>query len=739
MLKKIPVKGILVGWAVLFCGSTAFADANWTGDIEEGFQAILQPTSQALFQQYLATPNSMVLQGNVGYEGADSLYNLDWLDLGGSSNNRADLGIEYQKNLTVDVNFLQYQHLYTNNGSSIFAETEPNLFLVPTALQIADQANTAQIYNNLVKQYMTSGIPVTVGLQDSILSGTAHYQISPDLELVLGSSQKWRSGNRPLGITLGGFSDFVQVPQQLDETTTEGNASLEYDSKNLAVRGGWDISVYNNSLPSLVVANPDVYSESPGASEYGQYSTAPSNMANRATLSLESDFIPKTRLAGDLSLGWWTQNQDFIPYTSNATVVTGTGAPANLVSSLPALSLDAMEKTLAQNYVVTSRPTDDLVVSARYKDYELINDNPVINFPGYVNYDSSWSATPEENSHFGYADQQLVGKATWTALKGLDVNGGYTSDWVNTTDSSVEDDVGNTQEQTWKGGLELKPVREVDLSCNLSSAHRVANQSEDLLYAALDGSLPGLRTYDVADRYTYDVTSKATLTPFSNLWFACAWTNGREKFEPGFQSLTADTAYTASAAIQAGLIEDDHDYWTGTITWQPWDSFELSGTVDQQVYNTTQNGFTSGAALAQAVTTLWTLNSQETNTYLAFDADLDVSQKIQVNAGYTLSYSQGILGFVEGSADTLPGASSLPTVTTRMEDWKLGLTYRLDDTWSLRGNYVLEIYTENNFQTDELTTVENNPTTGAFTGLFLGGQNLPYTAQIMTIMVTAKL
>lgn len=739
MSKKMTLMEILVGMAVAFCSSMAFGDTGWTGDIQQGFQANLQPTSQALFQQYLAKPDGLIFNGKVEYEGDDSLYNLNWLDLG-QNNKKADLGIEYQKDLTVDVNFLQYQHLYTDNGRSIFAETEPDLFLVPTALQMADQASTtAQIYNNLVKQYMTSGAPVTAGLYDSVLSGTAHYQISPDMDLELGANQKWRSGNRPLAITLGGFSDFAQIPQQLDETTTEGTASLEYDSKNLAVRGVYEISMFNNSLPSLVVANPDVYSEYPGASEFCQYSVAPSNMNNHVTLSLESDFLPQTRLAGDLSLGWWTQNQGFIPYTSNATVLTGTGAPANLASSLPQASLNAMEKTLAQNYVVTSRPTDDLVVSARYKDYELVNDNPVINFPGYVNYDSSWSATPEENSHFGYADQQLVGKATWTALNGLDVNGGYTSDWVNTTDSSVEDDVGSTQEQTWKGGLELKPVHEINLKCEVTTAHRVANQSDDLLYAALDGSLPGLRTYDVADRYTYDVTSKATLTPFQNLWFACAWTNGREKFEPGFQSLTADTAYTAATNIQSGLIEDDHDYWTGTATWQPFESLELSGTVDQQVYNSTQNGFTSGAALAQAVTTLWTLNSQETNTYLAFDADLDVSQKVRVDAGYSLSYSQGILGFAEGSADTLPGASNLPTVTTRMEDWKLAVTYRFDDTWSLRGNYVLEIYTENNFQTDELATVENNPTTGGFTGIFLGGENAPYSAQLMSIVLAARI
>jgi hypothetical protein len=740
MLKKNPVRGIVVGVALVFCGSTAFADEGWKGDFDLGSQFNLQTTNQALFQQYLAKPDSMVLDGNVEYEGTDQLYNLQWLDLGGGNNNRADLSLEYQKNLTVDVNFLQYQHLYTNTAQSIFTETAPNLFRLPYNLQMADQgASTAAEYQNLVNQYMNAGAPITVGLQDSNLSGSAHYQFSPDLELVVGASQKWRSGDRPLGITLGGFSDVVQVAQQLDETTTQGNASLEYDSKNLAVRGIYDISVFNNDLPSLVVANPLVYSEAAGSPTFAQYSTAPSNMSNHFTLSAETDVIPKTRLAGDFSLGWWTQNQAFIPYTDNPFITVGTGGPAaNQVSSLPAASLNGSEMTLAQNYVITSRPTDNLVVSARYKGYDLTNNDPVINLPGFVLYDTSWSAGALENSHFGYTDQRVEGKATWTLLKGVDVNGGYSSDWTDTTDSSVEEDVGDTCEQVWKGGLELKPVREVDLKCDVSSSDRVASQSDDLLYAALDGTLPGLRTFDVADRTSYDVATKATLTPFQSFWFAFAWTTGKENFQPGFQSLTTDSAYTASAAIQAGLIEDDHDYLTFSAHWQPLDGLELSGDVDKQVYNSTQNGFTSGAALAQAVTTLWTLNSQETCTYIAFDGDFDVSQKIQVHLGWSGNYSQGILGFVEGSADTVPGASSLPTVMTRMEDWKLGVTYRVNDTWSLRANYILEVYNESNFQTDDITTVENS-STGAFSALFLGGQNLPYRAQIMTVTATAKL
>ena len=69
----------------------------------------------------------------------------------GGFNRKASLDLEYQNDLTVDVNFQQYQHLYTNTGETICSNPSPNLYLLPQALQLENQGQSSQQeYQNLL-------------------------------------------------------------------------------------------------------------------------------------------------------------------------------------------------------------------------------------------------------------------------------------------------------------------------------------------------------------------------------------------------------------------------------------------------------------------------------------------------------------------------------------------------------------------------------------------------------------
>ena len=222
----------------------------------------------------------------------------------------------------------------------------------------------------------------------------------------------------------------------------------------------------------------------PGTSSVEEASLAPSNLANTFKLSGLLDINNETRANADFSLGYETQSQQFLPYAANTAIPFPAGPPGTSLANTNSLAyqnLNGCVQILTQNYVLTSRPTKDLVITLRYKDYEQADMTAQLDFPGYVDKDTSWSPTVIPNNNYGSVDQQASAKATYTLMKGLQLNGGYDCDWQNYQDREVS----ATTEQTAKGGLDLKPLRGLDVSGDYTYADRVASNSawaEDLAF-----------------------------------------------------------------------------------------------------------------------------------------------------------------------------------------------------------------------------------------------------------------
>ncbi len=752
MKKQIPVREILLGMVLAVFGTAVFAEDGWKGEFNQGFQTNIQPTSQIKFQEFVPRPDGPVLDGSLGYEGSNLLLNLGWVDQGGA-NREAKLSLEVEKNFSAEVNFSQNPHLYSNDARTIYTETLPSLWVVPDPLQMANQglsASSTVVYNNVSAFSNNYSMPVTVKLQDSTLGAKTRFQVNPEVEILVDVTQKWRSGYRPLGTGLSNTStNIVQLPEHLDQTTTQADVSAEYAGKNFAFRGGYNLSLFDNRLPWMIWDNPvnyfDYATTTTTPSRLGRYGTAPDNMANRFSFSAETDVIPNVRLAGDIAYGIWSQNQPFLPYTINSGVTVG-AAPSAAVpppldatktGSLPDYSLNGVENIFTQNYVATARPFDNLVVSARFRDQELLNNTPNLTFPGFVVLDQSWKGITITNSHLGYVDQRVEANARWQPVKQIALSGGGGLNWMNHTGREVE----ASREDIAKAGAELSPLEGVKFNGDYVWSHRVASKSEYLgdywdPIAGRYAELPGLRRLDVGDRLRQDLTVKGTLTPLKTLFFSCAWTSGKDNFEPGTEDLTGGVVGNINQ--QYGLTNDDHDYLTFSSHWEPIDGLELNGYVDQQIFNDTiVDNSTGNQAVRQIEANNRVYNTSETCTALAFDGSYAITDSFSVNGGWTLTWSNGINDVVDSASVT--AVTDVPNTQYRMEDYSLGITYKINDTWSVRGTYLVEFYDEQDFATDGLQNVEKVPATGAYTGLFLGIQNKPYIAQLMGISVMARL
>ena len=79
------------------------------------------------------------------------------------------------------------------------------------------------------------------------------------------------------------------------------------------------------------------------------------------------------RLLVSINAGWLRQNDPFVPYTTNAILLAGTGP-------LPASSLHGEKQTLAMNYKLIQSLGKKFEIKAGYRQYDYNNDTPVLSF-----------------------------------------------------------------------------------------------------------------------------------------------------------------------------------------------------------------------------------------------------------------------------------------------------------------------------------------------------------------------
>jgi hypothetical protein len=115
----------------------------------------------------------------------------------------------------------------------------------------------------------------------------------------------------------------------------------------------------------------------------------PDNSAYLAAVGTTLKLAAHTRITADVNLGRLSQNDQFFPYLTNTAVVTPVLAAQT--SSLPVQSLNGKINTTAVVLAVSSRPTEPLHLSLRYRLYDLDNQTPRITFPGYGSWDRTWS------------------------------------------------------------------------------------------------------------------------------------------------------------------------------------------------------------------------------------------------------------------------------------------------------------------------------------------------------------
>jgi hypothetical protein len=514
--------------------------------------------------------------------------------------------------LTVDYN--QIVHNMGNDAHVIQTEIGQGLWAIADPLQQTIQTTVDTTSNRSVDFYDKLLAPVfaaagTVDISTMRKRTGATFDLSKSLPFKLSLSyvRELKDGYRGEegGALYSTVSSTIEMPSPLHDVTQDIGLKAAYNFDKGNIHGSFNRNLYDNQLESLTIDNLFQATDTPyndttslGGGSRARWTLAPDNEASTTNLGFLLKFGKQTRLGGDLSLGQWTQNMAFLPYTINTAVKTTSGANASSLSVLPKPSFDGKIDTTMINLTFASRPTENLGLHASFRSYDLTNKTNRFVITGDVaeTPDRDWSTTgPTPEAPYG-------------------------RDTANVYDhKSTKFTVGASYDL---GALTLEGqarIASITRTSRDSTKNDENTYSITALYHAKDW-LSFRGTYDDANRtvegttlYGYmsdeaerktkraSIDAELSLTKGLDLTFAYAL---RDVTYPNRPDRIAVSNGVPSAGAQpipntpSGLLDAKYDSYTAEISWAPNDKVELGAYYTYEKDRTTnQWSTTSGVAL----------------------------------------------------------------------------------------------------------------------------------------------
>ncbi len=513
-------------------------------DVEIGVRALAGDRTSAQFDEYRDLHPGVYVRGFQA--GLDHLFGRNlFLTLQTRDSLRADQAFRATFGDTGKFRFeFDWQgtpHDFTSRAVSLFTQSAPGVFTVPSAARIGLANNAAALPLTLA-----GASPFDVALKRRLGSGSFAYTPTAGWTFQLGYSHGTENGYRPFGAMLNGFVNMLEVPEPTDYRVHEATAGVEYGGARGAFQADYTASIFNNEVSTLVFDNPFRDSDAIGGSSRGRMALYPDNTAQSASFAGALNLSGTTRLMGFISPQWMRQNSPFLPYTINSLA----GVP-----DLPAASLNAIKTRLAMNYTLASHPLPNFSVAVHYRDYNYSNDTPSLLFPGYVQADASITQLARQSLPYSYARQNVGIDATWLMHKGDALIFGYDFEDLDRTHR----DVAKTQEHTGSVKLDLNPKKWILFRGSFAHAERnpkayifndeLNPKGDEPGYVALPA---GWRMYDEAARRRNKGSALLEIDPSDRLSLTASYDTLQDRFEDSVYGLLG--ARSVDSALDASYI-----------------------------------------------------------------------------------------------------------------------------------------------------------------------------------------
>lgn len=537
--------------------------------------------------------------------------------------------------------------------------------------------------------------PLALETERKRLAAGVSYQPRPRWKVNLMLRQERRDGTDWIGGAIrtgggggGGFAlgqtAAALLPEPIDQTTTDFDASVEYSGAGSQWRLGLQGSFYDNAYRSLQWENPTV---SGGAGEPGQLALAPDNRFLQLALSGAHRLNDTTRLTGLLSAGLMQQDEAFLPYQVGGAV-----------GALPRTSLDGEVYVYAARLGLHARPSQRLRLNARYRYDERDNQTPQATY-NYVILDSGDAGGLVTNQPLSYRKHKLS----------LDANYRIAAEWRGLAGYEFLDterrfsDVEENREHTLKGGLKWQPRSDFDAALRLSGSQREASdyQAED------PNQNPLLRKYYLADRDRLQGGLVLTYMPSSTLTV-------------GVSGDLVDDDYPDSAL---GLTEASGQVFNVDLNYRPADDVQLHAFYTHDRMESRQLGSEGGAAAD------WSADFDDTVHTIGLGGEF-LGLWPRWDLGLDYLYSRGRSDISQQSS--LGATTPFPALSNDLHRVQLAAGYRWSKSTRLRLMAVYEHLDASDWAVDGVPVVLGG---GAGT-LLLGNDSEDY--DVMSFVVAVR-
>lgn len=571
-----------------------------------------------------------------------------------------------------------------------------NVLRIPDAIQTGLQNKTLPYAS--VDALAT---PFDLRLKRTVTSFSATYTPTQHFDMTVNFLTSAKDGNQPWAGTFG-FSDAVELPVPVQTRQTDLDSGLEWTNDHGSARIGYYGSFFRNEFTTLIWDNPLRITDSPTLGPLqGRETLWPDNNLNSGNISGALNLPARSHATAYLSLGQWTQDNPLIPFTVN--------------SALPVIPLDrqtsdAHARVTSMNYTFSSRPTDSLWFSARYKSYDFDNRTPVFHVANTVSYDTTVAPFAEGGtSPFSLNRKMFEAAASFTPRRYSAFGVGYTREQVDQTFRFFDTTTENTLRVTYDvSGVSWLMARAV-----YEHAKRVGSGFDE---TALDdiGEQVSLRQFDISDRTANRFSLVAQVTPVSSFSLNGNVTASNED-RPGTvfglrsndgRSYTIGADYVPRPSISVGA----------EYTWEKYTSLQASRQANPgpQFDDPTRDWTTDGADRAR--------------TFVGSMDLLKLLAKTDFRLSYTYSHAESLYVYGLAPVSTLAPPQQLPPVVNELQRATADLRYRFTTHMGAGLVYWFDKYTVNDFAmgTQTLTTIAQP------SFLMIGYLARPYTANTVS-------
>jgi MtrB/PioB family decaheme-associated outer membrane protein len=577
--------------------------------------------------------------------------------------------------------WFQYNQIplfFSDQTKAVFspeAGVSENILRMPDSIQSGLQNKTLQYAN-----VDALASPFELRLKRSVTEFNTTYAAMRHLDVNVAFRSTMKDGNQPWAGTFG-FSDAVELAVPVRTRTTDFGLGLEWANGRGSARVGYDGSFFRNEFDTLVWDNPLRVTDSPTLGPLqGRESLWPDSNQNTGSISGALNLPARCVACAFLSIGQWTQDNVLIPFTVN--------------SALPLIPLDrqtsdARARVTSMNYTFSSRPTDMLWVSARYRSYDFDNRTPVLHVANTVSYDTAVAAFAEGGtSPYSLNRKTFDADASVTPLRYTAFRVGYTREAIEQTFRFVD----TTTENTVRVSADASGINWLMLRAVYEHGKRTGSGFDE---QALDdiGEQVSLRQFDISDRTSNRASLIAQVTPVSSFSLNGSVSAGNED-RPG-------TGF--------GLRSNDNRSYSVGVDYVPRPQVSVGAQYTREKYTSLQASRQANpGAQFDDPTRDWTTDgSDRANTFTASMDLLKLVQKTDVRLSYDFSHAESLYVYGLPPNTTLAPVQQLPAVVNELQRATADVRYHFTRHLGAGIVYWFDKYTVNDFAmgTQTLTTI----------------------------------